>query len=114
MNKEKILKRVIAELKKKTVKMKVHAGGGWEGHVVFTAINPDNPEDQSMSSNLEEVKQFCKKRNLEEDKEFESLVKKHLSYEQGTGLVIPTKEIDEHKPVSSASAYLKKHFSRYY
>jgi hypothetical protein len=98
----------------KVVKMKVHAGGGWEGHVVFTSTNPDNPEDYLMASNMAEIVAFCQKRKLAMDPKFEALIQKHLSYEHKMGLVIPIQEIDDNLPISSASKYLKTYFADYY
>lgn len=100
--------------KRRIVKMKVHAGGGWEGHVVFTAINPDQESDSLMASNMREIYAFCKKRDLQMDPNFEELVKRHLSFNSEDGLVVPIDQIDEVSPISSASRYLKQHFSAYY
>lgn len=96
-----------------TVKIRVHAGGGWEGHVVYTAINPSDKTDRISSSNLEEVIQFCEKRNLKMDEKFKALVHKHLVLEHKTGLVIPHDQIEQNTPISSATNYLKKYFSEY-
>lgn len=106
MEKRKVMKNM--------VKMKVHAGGGWEGHIVFTAINPFNEEDQHMSSNLEEVKAFCEKRNLVMNENFMALVSKHLSFSQDSGIVIPVAEIDDNRPITSATNFLKKYFADFY
>lgn len=97
----------------KVVKMKIHAGGGWEGHVVYTGIHPDNPDITHMASNLDEIRDFCKKHKLIVDKEFENLVLKKLSYEHRKGFVIPTEFIEESAPITSAWTFLKINFPNY-
>jgi hypothetical protein len=101
-------------IKKKIVKMKVHAGGGWLGHVVFTTINPESPDDHNLSSNIEEALSFCEKRGLSMDEDFKRLVLAHLVYQSKYGFVVPPHIIDEDRPISSCSSYLKSHFSEYY
>lgn len=100
-------------MKTNIVKIRVHAGGGWEGHVVYTAINPNNESELWMSSNIEEVKIFCEKHNLVMDENFESLVKQFLQFNSKYGYIVPLQYIDEYKPISSCSSYLKKTFSDY-
>ena len=98
----------------KTVLIKVHAGGGWEGHVVYTVTHPDNSELSHCSSNMEEAFNFCKNHGLQMDENFVELVKKHLVFEHKMGLVIPPEHIEEYQPITSASKFLKNHFSKYY
>lgn len=93
-----------------TVKMNIHAGGGWEGHVVYTATHPQNPEINHMSSNLEEVAQFCEKHNLVMDEKFVELVKKNLIFETKKGYVISPVHLEDSAIISSASKYLKTIF----
>lgn len=99
---------------RRIVKMRVHAGGGWPGHVVFTAINPDSPDDNNLSSNIEEALSFCESRGLEMDESFRQLVLDHLVFQSRYGFVVPRDFIDEDRPISSCSNYLKTHFSHYY
>jgi len=96
--------------KNSTVKMTIHAGGAWEGHVVYTAIHPRNPEISSASSNLEEVVQFCDKHDLLMDEQFVELVKKSLIFETGKGYVIAPDNLDPSIIITSAGRYLKSVF----
>lgn len=94
--------------------MNIYAGGAWEGHVVYKATHPSNPDVSTVASSLGEITHFCEVNNLEMDDSFLDLVKKHLAYEHNRGLIIPPEFISEIAPISSASSYLKKYFSEYY
>ena len=98
---------------KAVAKITVHAGGGWEGHVVYTVCDPRDPNKRHVSSNLEEVQSFCTNNKLELDADFIKLVMSKLVFQSKTGLVIPTEFIDEQRPISSASEFLRKNFSNY-
>jgi hypothetical protein len=114
----------------KMVKMKVWAGGGWEGHIVYGAEHPDNKEIHNSSSNLTEVAQFCEKNDLEQDENFQKLINQLLSQsfliwqsettqgvelQRNVGIItINPKYIDEHQPITSASRFLRTHFKDYY
>ncbi len=87
------------------VDISLHAGGGWEGHVFFLAKHPILGVQTSTNS-YECVKSFCQKYNLAEDPEIESFLSK-LEYSEKYGWLVPKKFIEQYRPISSASAYLK-------
>jgi hypothetical protein len=99
-------------MKREVVKIKVHAGCGWIGQVVFTAINPDNPNDNNLSSDIEEIVSFCNKRGLLMDEDFKLRVFDHLVHTSKYGFVVPPDLIDEDR--QTWSGYLKSHFYEYY
>lgn len=92
------------------VKMKIHAGGAWEGHVVYNAEHPQNPEIRSLSSNIDEVIDFCEKNKLLIDEKFIELVKKNLIFETGTGYRIAPEHLDDSAIITSAGKYLRTVF----
>lgn len=94
--------------------IKIYAGGAWEGHVCYNAINPLDQSIQNSSSSIEEVLHFCDKHNLMMDEDFLLLVKQNLIFDNSHGLIIPPEHIDEKLPISSASQYLKTIFKNYY
>ena len=103
--------------RKDKVIMRIYAGGGWSGMIVYEATHPENKEIQLKSNNYEEVKEFCSRHDLEEDVDFNALCSKHLmiSMEFKTPIrIIPLTEIDENRFWSSGSEYLRRHFGEYY
>jgi hypothetical protein len=104
----------------KMVKMKVWAGGGWEGHIVYGAEHPDNKEIHNSSSNLTEVAQFCEKNDLDQllSQSFliwQSETTQGVELQRNVGIItINPKYIDEHQPITSASRFLRTHFKDYY
>ena len=97
----------------KTAIIKVYAGSGWEGHVVYRVIHPDNESINHVSSNMEEVEDFCSRYKLAIDPVFKEKLLELLVYETGTGLIIPPEYIDEESPVSSAHKFLKTYIPEY-
>jgi hypothetical protein len=96
------------------VLIKVHAGGAWEGHIVYTAMHPLYNDVCITSSSIDEVIQFCKKNTLEMDDVFINLVKKTLVFNSSYGYIVPPEFIDDSFPISSASQFLKTYFKSYY
>lgn len=94
----------------KTVKMNIHAGGAWEGHVVYVATHPQHSHLKNTSSNLDEVIAFCEKHDLLVDERFMELVKRKLVFETGKGFVISPEFLDERAIITSASKYLRETF----
>lgn len=96
------------------VKIRVSAGGAWEGHVVYHAIHPRDKNIRNSSSNIDEVIQFCKTNSLEMDQNFVKVVENKLMYIQGEGYRVSPEHIEEYAAISSASKYLKDNFGEYY
>lgn len=106
----------------KKVLIKIYAGSGWEGHVVYNAQDPENQELECRTSYIQELKDFCEKNNLLEDGDFLSLVNSKLVLQTNIENnqvvshihIIPLEFIDENRAISSAGEYLKREFSAYY
>jgi hypothetical protein len=64
------------------VKIKIYAGGGWEGHVVYYIEHPNNSSCYDRVSSVEEIKNFCIKNELLIDEIFLELVRKYLYFDK--------------------------------
>jgi hypothetical protein len=98
---------------KSKVIIKIYAGGGWEGHVVYYIADPKNPSNDNRVNTIDEVTNFCEINHLLIDEDFLTLVRKHLYFDKKYGLIIPPTEINENNPITSAGHFLKKYFENY-
>lgn len=107
------LTRIFSEQESSTVKIKINCGGGWEGHVFYRAVDPNNEDNYITTNRLNDVESFAQKNGLKMDEGFKSLVLKKLTHSQD-GFIVPPQFIDENLPISSCSQYIKDHFKGYY
>jgi len=99
----------------KTVKIRIHSGGGWEGHVVFVGINPNNPKDRITTNYIDDIREFCILKGLNMDKQFEEHLRCHLVFRNDLGLyIIHPQYINESAPITSAFDFLREHFPKEY
>jgi hypothetical protein len=94
---------------KSKVIIKIYAGSGWEGHVVYYIADPKKPSNDNRVNTIDEVKNFCEINQLSIDEDFLILVRKHLYFDKKYGLIVPPTEIDENSPITSAGQFFKKY-----
>ena len=82
----------------------VHAGGAWEGHVFLMIKKGDKIENTNIYYGVESSFFLS---GSASPKEVLSIIVKKLQYMFELGYIIPPLEIDEHKPISSASKFLE-------
>jgi FAD/FMN-containing dehydrogenase len=85
--------------------IRLHAGGGWEGHVFFLIKHPIT-ENQLSTNSYESVKRFCQEHNLTEDPEIQIFLSK-LEYDENYGWLVPKQFLEKSAIISSASRYLQ-------
>jgi hypothetical protein len=103
-------------------KFKIYAGSTSEGSVCYYVEHPLDSEIYVRTYHLDEVQRFLDQNNLEMNADFRERITKYLKMSfrdnkgviVGSNMIIPLDKIDENRPISSASDFLKKYFPEYY